>query len=129
MFNCYLAISNIFSNNLVKAQEYYEKTLSLVRHSILPFNFYVPKEYLDEARNDKSTSERIPSAEVYDNSAHLWTQSIWIILQLLVDKMISLQELDPLRRYLQPNERPKQSKRYSSFKVNSFLNEILVIIK
>lgn len=111
---------------------------------VLPFYYYVPADLIEIERVEQGTQKRLPSPEIENDSSHLWTQSIvficellgkassvflklinsikyvgnnFIILFQLVDKLLLLQDLDPIRRYLQPSERPKQSKRYSTFKV------------
>ena len=37
----------------------------------------------------------------------------------LVDKLLTITDLDPMRRYLAPNERPKPNSRYSSIQVKA----------
>jgi hypothetical protein len=37
---------------------------------------------------------------------------------LLVDKLLTITDLDPIRRYLAPSDRPKPNSRYSSIQVN-----------
>jgi hypothetical protein len=83
-----MIINNIFSNNLTEAKRYYDliKSLLIVNSegvSVLPNYFYIPKHLLDLERLKPNTQERLPSPEVTANSSHLWTQSIWIICQLL----------------------------------------------
>lgn len=106
----------LYSNNLTQAQEYYELLKSLTRKSTLPEYYYIPENLINQERSKPPAQIRLPSSEVEKNTPHLWTQSMWILCQLLVDKVLTIQDLDPIRRYLQPSERPKQSKRYSTFK-------------
>ena len=103
----------VFSNDLEKAKEYYELLLILKQNNILPHYYYVPIEAI-KSGNNLLTKKSSP--EVAANTPHLWTQSIFILCQLLIEKILTLQDLDPIRRYMIPSERPKQSKRYSSFK-------------
>ena len=76
-----------------------------------------------------------PSGEILNGKFFLFGQSVWIICQLLgknnwsfcfqslgemfcvVDKILTTGELDPIRRYLAPVERPKPNSRYSSIQV------------
>ncbi|CAF1001658.1 unnamed protein product [Adineta steineri] len=59
------------------------------------------------------------SAEVLYGKYFLFGQSIWIICQLLNDKILTISDLDPIRRYLPPCDRPKQNSRYSSIQDSS----------
>ncbi|CAF1304767.1 unnamed protein product [Adineta steineri] len=59
------------------------------------------------------------SAEVLHGKYFLFGQSIWIICQLLNDKILTISDLDPIRRYLPPCDRPKQNSRYSSIQDSS----------
>jgi hypothetical protein len=76
-----------------------------------------------------------PSSEVLHGKFFLFGQSVWIICQLLgkiiffsiknkyfclcvVDKLLTISDLDPIRRYLPPCDRPKPNSRYSSIQVH-----------
>lgn len=80
------------------------------------------------------------SSEILHGRFFLFGQSVWIICQLLgrkfffsdwlrwvssgfdvVDKLLTISDLDPIRRYLAPCERPKPNSRYSSIQVDSSL--------
>ncbi len=104
----------VFTNELDKAKEYYDLLLELKENSILPQYYYVPVEAV--LSGNKNKIKLLASPEVAANTPHLWTQAIFILSQLLIEKILTLQDLDPIRRYMIPSERPKQSKRYSSFK-------------
>ena len=83
-----MVINNIFSNNLTEAKTYYDLIKKLLRTtpdnmSVLPHYYYVPRDDFVEERLKPNSQDRIPSPEVLKGSSHLWTQSIWIICQLL----------------------------------------------
>jgi hypothetical protein len=42
-----------------------------------------------------------------------------------VDKLLTITDLDPIRRYLAPSDRPKPNSRYSSIQVNLHFFSIL----
>ena len=87
---------------------------------VLPYYYFVPRDLIDLEKDTPGSQPRECSPEVYSGSSHLCTQAVWMICQLLVEKILLIQDLDPIRRYLQPSERPRQSKRYSTFKVINF---------
>ncbi|CAF4607882.1 unnamed protein product [Rotaria socialis] len=82
--------------------------------------------YVDHSKQQSSTqsegSDRgsnppvsmADSSEILHGNFFLFGQSVWIICQLLVDKVLTITDLDPIRRYLSPSERPKPNSRYSS---------------
>ena len=86
-----MAINNIFANNLSEARVYYDLITKLIRQtnnsSVIPYYYYVPKEFIEIERSNPNTQERLPSNEVLNDSSHLWTQSMWIICQLLGKKI------------------------------------------
>ena len=84
----FMIINNIFSNNLTEAKTYYDSIKNLLRTtpestSVLPYYYYVPRDDIEKERLKPNSQDRIPSPEVLKGSSHLWTQSIWIICQLL----------------------------------------------
>lgn len=122
MYFCFMVINNIFSNNLVEANKYYELIKSLMqttssKRKVLPHYYYVPKNLIELEQIKINSQTRQPSPEIEKDSSHLWTQSIWMICQFLVDKILLINDLDPIRRNLLASERPRQSKRYSMFHV------------
>ena len=143
-----MIINNIFANNLPEAKKYYDLLKSLMKQTnkgfVIPHYYYVPREVVELERSKRNSQTRVPSDEIYNDSYHLYTQAIFLICELLVEKVLLIQvrialiillylyrykmrnklilflnnkDLDPIRRYLQPSERPRQSKRYSTFKV------------
>jgi hypothetical protein len=117
-----MIINNIFSNNLSEAKKYYDLIKSLMKQTnkgfVIPYYYYVPRDVVELERAKRNSQTRVPSDEIYNDSYHLYTQAIFLICELLVEKVLLIQDLDPIRRYLQPSERPRQSKRYSTFKVS-----------
>ena len=49
----------------------------------------------------------------------LWGQSMLIISDLLTTRLLSVHELDPIRRHLPSYNRPKTTNRYSAFEVGN----------
>lgn len=83
-----MAINSICANNLSEARVYYDLITTLIRQtpqkcSVIPYYYYVPKEFIELERSNPNSQERLPSNEILEDSSHLWTQSLWIICQLL----------------------------------------------
>ncbi|CAF0813582.1 unnamed protein product [Adineta steineri] len=67
--------------------------------------------------SERGNNQQLPfacSSEILYGNFFLFGQSVWIICQLLVDKLLTITDLDPIRRYLPPSDRPKANSRYSS---------------
>ncbi|CAF0730666.1 unnamed protein product [Adineta ricciae] len=67
--------------------------------------------------SDRGNNQQLPfacSSEILRGHFFLLGQAVWIICQLLVDKLLTITDLDPIRRYLPPSDRPKSNSRYSS---------------
>ena len=87
MFFCYMLINSIFGGNLDDAKAYYESLKGLLREvnkeMVLPYFYAVDKEQIDFERLEPGSQSRVPSSEIEEGSTHLWTQSMWLICQLL----------------------------------------------
>ena len=55
----------------------------------------------------------------------LWSSCEYFHSFNLVDKILTITDLDPIRRYLAPSDRPKPNSRYSSIQVNLSLHHFL----
>ena len=96
--------------------------------------------------SDRDVNQQLPlgcSAEILHGNFFLFGQAVWIICQLLgkisstenkhdylhechlVDKLLTITDLDPIRRYLAPSDRPKPNSRYSSIQVNHSRSDFL----
>ncbi len=85
---------------------------------MLPQYFYVPYGSVDEERECPDSQHRVASNHGLANKdLHLWSQSMLIISDLLTSRLLSVYELDPVRRHLASYKRPKMMTRtrYSAF--------------
>ncbi|CAF4215472.1 unnamed protein product [Rotaria sp. Silwood2] len=94
---------------------------STVRREMMVHYYYVDhskqQSSAQSESSDRGTNHQLPfacSSEILHGNFFLFGQAIWIICQLLVDKVLTISDLDPIRRYLSPSERPKPNSRYSS---------------
>ncbi|XP_014600411.1 PREDICTED: probable phosphorylase b kinase regulatory subunit beta isoform X1 [Polistes canadensis] len=129
LFYIFMIIDGVFKTlpeqveeyqNLLKARIYKD----LHGDPVIPMYYYVPKENLENERNDPGSVYRIPSDEGrgYKNSTnsdespmYLWNQAMFVISQLLTASLLHINELDPIRRYLPSYNRPRRAGRYSAF--------------
>jgi len=122
MFFVYLALEAFFLGDQENAMKYMKKVESLLvdledfddaakHHSIrsesyaetkkenkiLPRYYYVPEEFIDQEKANPGSAPRLPDTveEVF-----LWGQSLYLLAKLLVDGLVSVNELDPLGRHL-----------------------------
>lgn len=85
---------------------------------LLPKYFYTPPEYIDAERLEPNSKPKIASQEGSDLSClYLMGQAVLIITRLLLDRLLHINELDPIRRYMPSSNRPSKAGRYSSFQV------------
>lgn len=119
LFFIYMVIDGIFKNKPEQVEEYQEKLKGLIADTneglILPKMFYVPADLVENERKNPGSQLRVPSHEEDTGNLFLWGQSLLIISQLLVEKLLYPGELDPIKRHLPAAARPRQSKRYSFF--------------
>lgn len=81
-------------------------------------HFYVALDDIEYERSEPGRAIRQPSIEGSPGGGiFLWAQSMFIIAQLLTGGLLHINELDPIRRYLPPHNRPRKSSRYSAFQV------------
>ncbi|CAF0750479.1 unnamed protein product [Rotaria sordida] len=124
-FFALMIIDGIFKNNQAQVGEYLAVLNPLLRRTTegeMMVHYY----YVDHSKqqnntqsdsSDRGDNHQLPfssSDEILHGNFFLFGQAIWIICQLLVDKVLTITDLDPIRRYLSPSDRPKPNSRYSS---------------
>ncbi|CAF3730787.1 unnamed protein product, partial [Rotaria sordida] len=127
-FFALMIIDGIFKNNQAQVGEYLAVLNPLLRRTTegeMMVHYY----YVDHSKqqnntqsdsSDRGDNHQLPfssSDEILHGNFFLFGQAIWIICQLLVDKVLTITDLDPIRRYLSPSDRPKPNLRYSSIQV------------
>jgi len=125
IFYIYLALEAIFAGDTTGG-EYMTKLQSLLTYdethgTTVPKYYYVPKDDIELERKCSGESIRWPNEEV--ENMFLWGQSLYIIANILSDKLISVHELDPISRSSYSNARYNYgqfvNRRYSSFTVGA----------
>ncbi|XP_071957802.1 phosphorylase b kinase regulatory subunit beta-like [Antedon mediterranea] len=118
MFYAYMVIDGVAKGNNDQVEEYYEKMLSSCIQTedglLMPKCYNVPRNYVDREKAEPGSQIRCTN----DNkSIFLWGQSIFIIAQLLKDKLLEMDQLDPIGRYHSKAtvRKQKHNTRYSAF--------------
>lgn len=120
LFFIYMIIDGIFKGNTEQADAYQKllhQRISRDRYGdiLIPKYYYVLREGVEAERLEPGSQMRLPSKEGEPGCLFLWGQALYIISQLLVDNLLNINELDPIRRYLPSYSRPRRTARYSAF--------------
>nr|XP_024219665.1 probable phosphorylase b kinase regulatory subunit beta [Halyomorpha halys] len=115
----FLIIDGMFFNIPEQVQEYQELLSKVLTKDefgdpLVPMYFYIAEEDIDKERKEPGSAKRVMSEEG-SKSICLWNQAMYIISQLLCERLLNINELDPVRRYLPSFSRPRRTGRYSAF--------------
>ena len=107
-------------NTIMYVYGYYNCSLSTqLIFCIYCILIQVPPEYVEIERLNPGSSPRFPISDgTTYSSMHLMGQAVLLITQLLLNGLLQINELDPLRRYTPSFERNRNKLgRYSVFQV------------
>lgn len=115
----FLIIDGMFCGIPEQVEEYQEllkEVLCKDKHGdpLVPMYFYIKECDLEKERKEPGSCRRFMSTEG-TKSICLWNQALFIISQLLTQRLLNINELDPVRRYLPSFNRPRRTGRYSAF--------------
>ncbi|XP_059848902.1 phosphorylase b kinase regulatory subunit beta isoform X1 [Hypanus sabinus] len=119
LFYIYLAIDGVFRGKPDEVKKYMKLLEPLLHQSyegfaLVPKYYYVPADFIELERESPGSQKRFPSSSGRDGNLFLWGQALYIMAKLLVDELISPQDVDPCRRYIPPKEQRNISLRYSN---------------
>ncbi len=101
LFFAYLMLDGCFFNNAEQVKTYAKKLeqVALERNGfkLLPELYYVTQESLEAERAKPGSQKRLPN----DNMPLVWAQSLWLLAQLMQDKLVTVFDIDPLGRHQQ----------------------------
>ncbi|GFQ78552.1 probable phosphorylase b kinase regulatory subunit beta [Trichonephila clavata] len=133
LFFIYMILDGIFKGNDEQIKKYrhlLHPRLRVDRHgnAVVPKYFYVPTLCIEAERREPGSQKRIPSEEGDADNLYLHGQALYIMSELLVDGLLHINELDPIRRYLPSYNRPRKTGRYSAFqgKAAGTANDLVV---
>ncbi|KAJ8247295.1 hypothetical protein GJAV_G00244650 [Gymnothorax javanicus] len=119
IFFIYMMIDGVFRGNSAQVKEYQELLASVIfqcpdGHAIIPKYYHVPADFVEAEQKKHGSQKRFPSNTGGDGRLFLWGQAMYNIAKLLVEGLISPKDLDPIRRYVPPEEQRNVSMRYSN---------------
>ncbi|RMC09066.1 hypothetical protein DUI87_14071 [Hirundo rustica rustica] len=81
---------------------------------VVPKYYYVPADFVELEKRSPGSQRRFPSNNGRDGKLFLWGQAVYIIAKLLADKLVSPKDLDPIGRYVAPQDQRNVSMRFSN---------------
>uniref|UniRef100_A0A452IV07 Phosphorylase b kinase regulatory subunit n=1 Tax=Gopherus agassizii TaxID=38772 RepID=A0A452IV07_9SAUR len=119
LFFIFMMIDGIFRGNPQQVKEYQELLDHLLQHSsegypVVPKYYYVPADFVELEKKNPGSQKRFPSNSGRDGKFFLWGQALYIIAKLLVDGLVNPKDIDPVGRYIPPQDQRNVSMRYSN---------------
>ncbi|NXS75834.1 KPBB kinase, partial [Pandion haliaetus] len=81
---------------------------------VVPKYYYVPADFVELEKKNPGSQKRFPSNSGRDGKFFLWGQAVYIIAKLLADKLVSPKDIDPIGRYVPPQDQRNVSMRFSN---------------
>ncbi|KFO63152.1 Phosphorylase b kinase regulatory subunit beta, partial [Corvus brachyrhynchos] len=119
LFFIFMIIDGIFKGNPTQVKEYQDLLDPLLQHTpegcpVVPKYYYVPADFVELEKKSPGSQRRFPSNNGRDGKLFLWGQAVYIIAKLLADKLVSPKDLDPIGRYVPPEDQRNISMRFSN---------------
>ncbi|NXB57452.1 KPBB kinase, partial [Struthidea cinerea] len=119
LFFIFMIIDGVFRGNPTQVKEYQDLLDPLLQHTpegcpVVPKYYYVPADFVELEKKSPGSQRRFPSNNGRDGKLFLWGQAVYIIAKLLVDKLVSPKDLDPIGRYVPPQDQRNISMRFSN---------------
>ncbi|NXS81898.1 KPBB kinase, partial [Erpornis zantholeuca] len=119
LFFIFMIIDGVFRGNPTQVKEYQDLLDPLLQHTpegcpVVPKYYYVPADFVELEKKSPGSQRRFPSNNGRDGKLFLWGQAVYIIAQLLADKLVSPKDLDPIGRYVAPEDQRNISMRFSN---------------
>ncbi|NWH86476.1 KPBB kinase, partial [Aegithalos caudatus] len=119
LFFIFMIIDGVFRGNPTQVKEYQDLLDPLLQHTpegcpVVPKYYYVPADFVELEKRSPGSQRRFPSNSGRDGKLFLWGQAVYIIAKLLADKLVSPKDLDPIGRYVPPQDQRNVSMRFSN---------------
>ncbi|NWU10487.1 KPBB kinase, partial [Cephalopterus ornatus] len=119
LFFIFMIIDGVFRGNPAQVKEYQDLLDPLLQHTpegcpVVPKYYYVPGDFVEMEKKSPGSQKRFPSNNGRDGKLFLWGQAMYIIAKLLADELVSPKDLDPIGRYIAPQDQRNVSMRFSN---------------
>ncbi|XP_074737371.1 phosphorylase b kinase regulatory subunit beta isoform X4 [Strix uralensis] len=119
LFFIFMIIDGVFKGNPAQVKEYQDLLDPLLQHTsegcpVVPKYYYVPADFVELEKKNPGSQKRFPSNSGRDGKFFLWGQAVYIIAKLLADKLVSPKDIDPIGRYIPPQDQRNVSMRFSN---------------
>ncbi|XP_069649700.1 phosphorylase b kinase regulatory subunit beta isoform X7 [Haliaeetus albicilla] len=119
LFFIFMIIDGVFRGNPAQVKEYQDLLDPLLQHTsegcpVVPKYYYVPADFVELEKKNPGSQKRFPSNNGCDGKFFLWGQAVYIIAKLLADKLVSPKDIDPIGRYVPPQDQRNVSMRFSN---------------
>ena len=107
LFFCYLLLNHLFNGNREQANRYRARLESLMvddhGRKLLPELYKVPADAVAAEKAEPHSQARIPN----ENIPLVWAQSLFILGDLIHERLLEPDDIDPLGRYRSPAQASK----------------------
>ncbi|KAF1581076.1 UNVERIFIED_CONTAM: Phosphorylase b kinase regulatory subunit beta, partial [Eudyptes robustus] len=119
LFFIFMIIDGVFRGNPAQVKEYQDLLDPLLQRTsegcpVVPKYYYVPADFVELEKKNPGSQKRFPSNNGRDGKFFLWGQAVYIIAKLLADKLVSPKDIDPIGRYIPPQDQRNVSMRFSN---------------
>ncbi|KAM6195433.1 phosphorylase b kinase regulatory subunit beta isoform 4-T5 [Sarcoramphus papa] len=119
LFFIFMIIDGVFRGNPAQVKEYQDLLDPLLQHTsegcpVVPKYYYVPADFVELEKKNPGSQKRFASNSGHDGRFFLWGQAVYIIAKLLADKLVSPKDIDPIGRYIPPQDQRNVSMRFSN---------------
>ena len=100
LFFTYLLLDGIFRGDTEQVKDYQQRLQPLLIEQdglqLLPELYYVPQENVEAEKKAPSSQKRLPN----ENVPLVWAQGLYLLGQMLSEKLLSVGDIDPLGQHL-----------------------------
>ncbi|XP_076338400.1 putative phosphorylase b kinase regulatory subunit beta isoform X3 [Tachypleus tridentatus] len=133
IFFIFMILDGVFKGNEEQVKKYQHMLHPRLKRdkygdAIVPKYFYVPPECLESEKCEPGSQPRVPSSEGDVGNLFMVGQALYILSHLLIDGLLHINELDPVRRYLPSYNRPRKSGRYSAFQQGTASDLVVQVV-
>uniref|UniRef100_A0A8C8LMI5 Phosphorylase b kinase regulatory subunit n=1 Tax=Oncorhynchus tshawytscha TaxID=74940 RepID=A0A8C8LMI5_ONCTS len=119
IFFIFMMIDGVFRGNNAQVKEYQDLLTPIIfqsfeGHAVIPKYYRVPADFVEAEQKKHGSQKRFPANTGQNGMLFLWGQALFNIARLLVDELISPQDIDPIKRYVPRQDQRNVSMRYSN---------------